>query len=773
MFQWRVGMILCLIIASASVWIGTVLAQPPTRNPNPFVYRLKISGCKYEPLSRRQTGFRVQGRRGIVTALHGVADCTKISAITDETGERIFNDLYPVEVDIGRDLVLLSSDELRSEPDTGIRPLESDLTDEQYKDLEIIGYPLGVSKQDWIPHAFVSEERILADLIPDDFKEGLRSRGSPDLSIKILSVKGAHLVPGHSGAPLLTPVGELLGVGNGGLAGGSVEIAWVIPWNEIEWIAVDEHSDSPYSNLKAKDPNRALAFSSTFSGSISDVPEPFTYYGRIIDANTHTTIEGVELTLLFREDYAVSSSNPTGIFSFTLGSELLGESARVVAEHSDYQLLEQEVVIKRSWEEILLNEAVSLRVPDVSTLAPPTARDDRLWESPPNNDYGNATGPLESGVVYLGYPEDEVDFYGFDLLQEGPVSIRLENYRGGEGELALYYQSTTDRVARDPNGKESFIIERRLERLGRYYIAVFTKSRFTDVEPYRLRVDYPGLPPGTHTSTPTATAGPSHTPTATPTSTSSATLTATHAPTDTVTATSTSTGTPHPTDTATATSTSTQTPTVTETPQPTWTSTSTSTDTPTLTSTFTGTPTEEPTLNPTDTVSSEPTVKNTSVVLGVNIRTGPSRSYGITEVLFPGGSLHVIGRYDAREPNNNFTWWQVELPDGRKGWVRRDVVTISGDIARVPVVTNIPPTSTPTATLASFTPTPVPAAPTNTPTVTAIATLPTVPTPTPSDTGNGSGGAIDPGTKPPTVDPGTKPPTVAPGTKPPPVSPED
>src|ERR1044071_9832439 len=52
------------------------------RAQNKYVYSVKIAVCKFMPTSlRSQTGFRVRGIKGIVTALHGVADCNDIRVI--------------------------------------------------------------------------------------------------------------------------------------------------------------------------------------------------------------------------------------------------------------------------------------------------------------------------------------------------------------------------------------------------------------------------------------------------------------------------------------------------------------------------------------------------------------------------------------------------------------------------------------------------------------------------------------------------------------------
>src|SRR5258708_20149565 len=46
------------------------------------IYRITASQCLHEPTERTQTGFMVNGIRGIFTALHGVVDAKQIGAVS-------------------------------------------------------------------------------------------------------------------------------------------------------------------------------------------------------------------------------------------------------------------------------------------------------------------------------------------------------------------------------------------------------------------------------------------------------------------------------------------------------------------------------------------------------------------------------------------------------------------------------------------------------------------------------------------------------------------
>jgi len=151
-------------------------------------------------------------------------------------------------------------------------------------------------------------------------------------------------------------------------------------------------------------------------------------------------------------------------------------------------------------------------------------------------------------------------------------------------------------------------------------------------------------------------------------------------------------------------------PTVTPTNTPEPSDTPTSTNTPTATTVFTATPTNTatttPTLTPTPTATrpsatatrtrtpqpSATPVVNATVTgnQSINVRTGDGSSFSVLTSLRPGTVVKVLGI--SRTHND---WFQIELEDGRKGWVSARLVTISGNLASIPFVT---PPQAPAAT---------------------------------------------------------------------------
>ncbi len=217
---------------------------------NRQVFRITLSNCGLKHQRFGQTGFyaEAKGTRGIVTALHGVAGCQGHQAAVQEDGNRTdaiyIDDLTPMYVDRERDVVFLRSDKLES---TQIPPLQaSSLAAALHQTLTVIGYPQGVmNQQDNHVTFHAIPRRKLRELLPPNIQQQFTQRRSPDPEREVLNLEG-HIQPGHSGAPILDPQKHVIGVANGGLAGGFVENGWAIPWTEINW---QEYRQSAVNDL--------------------------------------------------------------------------------------------------------------------------------------------------------------------------------------------------------------------------------------------------------------------------------------------------------------------------------------------------------------------------------------------------------------------------------------------------------------------------------------------------------------------------------------------
>lgn len=178
---------------------------------------------------RVATGFlaRVQGQTGIITALHGVVGCSQITAFNLGPAYR---DLRIRKVDIARDAALVVSPELNLAGE-GLQ-FSSQYQNEQ---LRVLGYPQGLGHQ--FSHRVETNLpplRPLRTTLPDAQRIELEERGSPDVGQTILSLSGA-IQHGYSGAPILTWAGSVVGVANGGLKAGSVDIGWAMLIDHMRW----------------------------------------------------------------------------------------------------------------------------------------------------------------------------------------------------------------------------------------------------------------------------------------------------------------------------------------------------------------------------------------------------------------------------------------------------------------------------------------------------------------------------------------------------------
>jgi S1-C subfamily serine protease len=254
------------------------LAQNTSFEPSPHIYKINVGGCRNKPAERTLTGFRVKGQIGIVTALHGVAGCPVINAQQTPGGPGPFNQLIIGKVDIARDVALLWSKELDALPADGLEAV-ADPQVSDYRDVEVIGYPYDVYRQKPTLEVTIVETTELGDLVPLKSIPALVDRDSPAVDVRMLSVQ-AHLVPGHSGAPLLNGAGHVIGVGNGGLDLGRVEMGWAIPWHTIEWKTVSPQAAQDVSwidvrrlhALELSDPQLFSFATPVDSGTLAPTP---------------------------------------------------------------------------------------------------------------------------------------------------------------------------------------------------------------------------------------------------------------------------------------------------------------------------------------------------------------------------------------------------------------------------------------------------------------------------------------------------------------------
>jgi hypothetical protein len=212
------------------------IAANTVRGQTKHIYLIKAFNCNGGPAERSQTGFRIQGLHGIITALHGVAGCRTIKA-QSETGTILFDVLSLGRADFGKDVALLISSELSSLPADGL-PAATEPEFASLESIKVAGHPFGIKLLNTQLLLRDPPTKALRDLLDSDSLAALTARKSPDPAISVLSVQGT-LLPGHSGAPVFNSKNLVIGVANGGLKGGTTEITWAIPISSIEWQPVE------------------------------------------------------------------------------------------------------------------------------------------------------------------------------------------------------------------------------------------------------------------------------------------------------------------------------------------------------------------------------------------------------------------------------------------------------------------------------------------------------------------------------------------------------
>ena len=232
--------------------------------PADYTYLVEATDCLSAPSTRTQSGFTTEVEDGIVTALHGVVGCRLITARKDAPGSSVFRNLFIYRIDADLDLALLRDSEVRitggfqvsAPPETG--PISA----------LAIGHPSGIPGLHELRVEIPRQPlRRLSDLLPPDIYRPMEGRGSPSVHVTVLGVNG-DIQPGHSGAPIVDPEGRVIGVANGGLAGGAVGIAWATLLANARWTTL---SPSVESDLARRSPAVVFSYENTRGIPESDV----------------------------------------------------------------------------------------------------------------------------------------------------------------------------------------------------------------------------------------------------------------------------------------------------------------------------------------------------------------------------------------------------------------------------------------------------------------------------------------------------------------------
>jgi hypothetical protein len=173
--------------------------------------------------SRSATGFFWHQQGFVVTALHVVSGCGNITVHSEAAGQdssaKVIHSLR------AQDLALLQLG--KTLPGTDILDTTTQ-SPSLTEDLEALGYPLSIPKLDNTTVRLRYGGRQLRDIVPQQVADELKQIGSPSPDIDITDIEG-HLLPGHSGAPILNVSGKVVAIADGGLENGAVGVSWGLP----------------------------------------------------------------------------------------------------------------------------------------------------------------------------------------------------------------------------------------------------------------------------------------------------------------------------------------------------------------------------------------------------------------------------------------------------------------------------------------------------------------------------------------------------------------
>jgi serine protease len=108
------------------------------------------------------------------------------------------------------------------------------------------------------------------------------------------------------------------------------------------------------------------------------------------------------------------------------------------------------------------------------------------WEREDNDSAAQANGPIRFNTAYSGYPDDEKDYFFFNLDSTANLTVKLNNHTGTDVQLLVYYQVAGNQVGQDWDAP--YQIDLKNTPPGLYYIYIYTPSGRNSTNAYQLLV---------------------------------------------------------------------------------------------------------------------------------------------------------------------------------------------------------------------------------------------------------------------------------------------
>lgn len=219
------------LLVLTSFYINLLCAQKISSQNEQYIYKIRIPKSENHP-KLIQTGFKLANTKGIITALHGVADGKIFSA---QNSNGTYQNLYISYIDIAHDLALLTCEKINEEKLAGFstESINKGTIHGTFNEFSICGYPEGTDVH-FDPISILPANGIfkkLPKVIGEINTLFIHDRNSPSDTITIIDLNGS-VAPGQSGAPLLNKSNNVIGIIDGGSQNRS---GWAIPIYSISW----------------------------------------------------------------------------------------------------------------------------------------------------------------------------------------------------------------------------------------------------------------------------------------------------------------------------------------------------------------------------------------------------------------------------------------------------------------------------------------------------------------------------------------------------------
>lgn len=228
----------------------------------PDILRVQASGCAGGQSDRVGTGFAWHSGKEVVTALHVVAGCQRLTVYSER-------DQVAYRVDVMRVLRRADLALMQVQGNASFPPMmEIAAPPQPNLDLVAWGYGEGVpAMRDFRRLRVANGAATLEQNVPSQVASELKRAGSPALDLNVVPID-APLAPGLSGAPLLDGSDRVRAIADGGVTHGVTHVSWAIPVRYLAELIASSDSTAtfatPNAHLSAAEVTRAQVFSADF-----------------------------------------------------------------------------------------------------------------------------------------------------------------------------------------------------------------------------------------------------------------------------------------------------------------------------------------------------------------------------------------------------------------------------------------------------------------------------------------------------------------------------